>query len=64
MKKRDRTIKNILVNCIVSIITYLIINVMAYYFFDRDFELDIILIYAIVFLIISFSLEYPNLRRK
>ncbi len=64
MKNRDRTIKKILSNCIVSIGIYLLINVVAYYYFDRDLELDIILVYAIVFLISSFFMEYPNLRRK
>lgn len=62
--KRHITIKNILGNSIVYIITYLLINVIAFYFFDRDFKLDMILISVIASLITSFFLEFYNLKRK
>lgn len=64
MMKRHITIKNILGNSIVYIITYLLINVIAFYFFDRDFKLDMILISVIASLITSFFLEFYNLKRK
>jgi len=62
--KKERTLKSIIWGCLILIIGELLINVIAYFYFHKDPEIDIILIRVAWFIIVSIFLAIPIIRKR